>query len=186
MRRLYFVLSDVATARAVVEDLLAAGVRWEDIGLIGRDDIELSGLPEAGVSRRSDLLPALRQGAGIGAVMGALAGLAAIAFPPAGLTFTGGVLVALFVVLVAGGAGFGAWVAGMIGISFPHRHLLRFQEAIERGELLIMVDLPEPRIEPVEALMQGRQSRAPGKEAGAALSPGLPLNRTRISNDVGN
>ena len=175
MKRFYWLLQDVATARAVVDDLLEAGVRWEDIGLIARDDIELADLPEAGVARKSDLLPAVRQGGCIGALTGALAGLAAIAFPPAGLTFGGGVLVAL----MAAGCGFGAWVGGMMGISFPDRRLSRFQDAIDRGELLIMVDVPDAGVEPVEALVQGRCSSPP---VGEHRSPDsrLSLNRTRI------
>ncbi len=151
MKRLYFLLPDLATASSVVDDLLVAGIRWKDIHLVAREDIELANLPEAALLQRSDLLPALRQSAGIGAATGALAGLVAIALPPVGLTLAAG---ALLLCLTAAGAGFGAWVGGMIGISVPNRRLSQFREAIAQGRLLIMVDVPCEKFDEVDALVR--------------------------------
>lgn len=151
MKQLYFLLQDLATARSVVDDLLIAGIGWKDIHLVARDDIELVNLPEAALLQKSDLLPALRQSAGVGAATGALAGLVAIALPPVGLTLPAG---ALLLCLAAAGAGFGAWVGGMIGISVPNRRLSRFREAIAHGQLLLMVDVPGEKFEEVDALVR--------------------------------
>ncbi|MFP5405191.1 MAG: DUF1269 domain-containing protein, partial [Gammaproteobacteria bacterium] len=154
-------------------------VEWGNIHLVAREGIELEELPEATVAQKSDLFPAVRQSAGIGAATGAVAGSIAIAFPPAGLTLAGGALL----LLTAAGAGFGAWVGGMIGISMPNRRLAPYQEAIRGGELLMMVDLPMERGAPagtggagadaIEAIVR-RCRAAPRVEPSAHRLPVFP------------
>jgi hypothetical protein len=65
----------------------------------------------------SDLVPALQRGTAAGGAAGLLAGVAAVTFPPAGLTLGGGALLGL----TAFGAGFGAWMSSMVGIGLPSR-----------------------------------------------------------------
>ncbi|HEX7385565.1 MAG TPA: DUF1269 domain-containing protein, partial [Burkholderiaceae bacterium] len=52
------------------------------------------------------------------------------------------------------GGVFGAWASSMIGISIPSSRLKRFQSAIERGQFLMMVDVPRSRIEDIEELLE--------------------------------
>ena len=42
----------------------------------------------------------------------------------------------------------------MIGVSTPSRRLRRFQPAMARGEILLMVDVPRSRVEAVEGRLQ--------------------------------
>jgi hypothetical protein len=85
-----------------------------------------------------------------------LTGLVALAYPPAGLTIAGGVVVAL----TLAGAGFGAWTATMIGVDVPNTRLKRFEEAIERGELLMMIDVPKDRVEEIEEMIKLHHAEA--------------------------
>jgi hypothetical protein len=150
LRRLYFLSPDVPTARKIVDDLLLAHVEWKHIHLLAREGTPLEDLPEAALNQKSDLVPALQRGIGAGAATGMLAGLVGMAFPPAGLTIAGGLLLAM----TAAGAGVGALMATMVGVGIPNSRLKRFQEALEQGQLLMMVDLPRGRVEEIEALVR--------------------------------
>jgi len=150
LRRLYFLVPDVPTARKIVDELLLAHVEWKHIHLLAREGVPLEDLPEAALSQKSDRLPALQRGIGAGAATGMLAGLVGMAFPPAGLTIAGGLLLAM----TAAGAGFGALLATMVGVGIPSSRLERFQDAINEGQLLMMVDLPRGRVEEIETLVK--------------------------------
>jgi hypothetical protein len=156
LRRIYFLLPDVPTARKIVDELLLARIEWRHIHLLAKEGTPLEDLPAAGLSQKSDLVPALQRGLGVGAATGMLAGLVGMAFPPAGLTIAGGVLVAL----AAGGAGFGALMATMVGVGIPNSRLKRFQEAIGEGQVLMMVDVLRERVDEIEALVKGHHPEA--------------------------
>lgn len=156
MRRLYLLLPDRDLARKVVDDLLLARIEWRHMHLIAREGIPLEGLPEAHLAQYSDLIPALERGAGVGAITGALAGLVAMSFPPAGLTLAGGAL--LF--LTIGGAGFGAWMSSMVGVDLPNTRHQRFEKAIADGELLLLIDVPRERVVEIEALVRSHHPSA--------------------------
>jgi len=85
-----------------------------------------------------------------------LAGLVAMAFPPSGLTIAGGVVV----LMTVASAGFGAWTATMIGVDVPNTRLKRFEEAIEKGELLMMVDVRKDRVEEIEQVIKSHHPEA--------------------------
>lgn len=146
MRRLYFLLPDVETARKVVDELLLKRVDERHIHLLARRGTPLEDLPQTSVAQRTDLLPALERGAAIGGATGALAGLVAVTVPPAGLVLGGGAVLGM----ALAGAGFGAWAASLLGISTPNSQLRRFHDAIERGQILMMVDVRKDRIHEIE------------------------------------
>jgi hypothetical protein len=156
MRRIYFLLPNVKTARTIVDELLLARIEWRHVHVLARHDIELEDLPEATLAQKSDLLPSLARGAAAGGVSGMLAGLVALAFPPAGLTIAGGAVVAM----TLAGAGFGSWVSSMIGVDVPNTRLKQFEQAIERGELLMMVDVPAARVDEIEAMVKRHHADA--------------------------
>lgn len=156
LKRLYFLLPDVATARKIIDELLLVHIPYEHIHVLAGKDTPLEELPEAGVAQKTDLVPALERGLAVGGSLGALAGLVALAFPPAGPIAAGGAI--LFGAL--GGAGFGAWVSSMIGVSIPNSRLARFEQALEHGMLLMMVDVPKDRVEEFEALVKEHHPEA--------------------------
>ena len=156
MRRMYFLLPDVAHARKVVEELIQNRVEERHIHVLAKRDTPLEDLPEASLAQRTDLKAALERGVAVGGATGALAGLAAVAFPPAGRVVGGGAVLGLAVA----GAGFGAWASSLLGISTPNSELKRFEKAIERGELLMMVDVPKNRVQELEDLVKRHHPEA--------------------------
>jgi hypothetical protein len=156
MRRIYFLLPDEHSAQTIVNELLLMRVEWRHIHMIANHDVPLKDLPEATLAQRSDLLPALARGTAAGGLTGILAGLVALAFPPAGLTIAGGAVVAITLC----GAGFGAWTATMIGVDVPNTRLRRFEQAIEKGELLMMIDVAKDRVEEIEEMIRSHHAEA--------------------------
>jgi len=166
MRRLYFLLPGTTSAKGIVDELLLKHVEWRHIHVIAGPDVPLEDLPEAHLAQSSDLLPALARGTAAGGITGMLAGLVALAFPPAGLTIAGGAVIAITLF----GAGFGAWMATMVGVDLPNSRLKKFEDAIAKGELLMMVDVPRERVTEIEELVR---SHHPEAEIGGA-DPTIP------------
>lgn len=156
MRRLYFLVPDAAIAKAIVDDLLRARITWHHIHVLANHNVTLEQLPEASLLQRSDVIHALERGVALGGATGAFLGLVALVFPPAGLTIAGGAVVAM----TLAGAGFGAWSAAMIGVAEPNTLLARFQDAVEKGQLLIMADVPASREQEIEQLVEQRFPQA--------------------------
>jgi hypothetical protein len=169
MRRLYFLAPDTTTAQAIVDDLLRARITWRHIHVLANHSVGLERLPEASLLQRSDVVHALERGVAFGGATGAIVGLVALAFPPAGLAIAGGTVVAL----TLGGAAFGAWTAAMIGVDEPNTLLARFRPQIHDGQLLIMADVPGSREAEIEASVAQHVPRA-DVEGAEATSPIFP------------
>ena len=58
------------------------------------------------------------------------------------------------------GAGFGAWVSGMIGISAENSQIQEFHDAIEAGQLLLMIDIPKDRVDEITDLVKKHHPEA--------------------------
>ena len=146
MRRIYFRVPNVDTARKIVDELLLARIGIEHIHVIAREGTPLGDLPEASWTQSSDLIPGLERGLAIGGVTGVLAGVIAVTIPPAGLVLGGGA------VLAAGlaGAGLGALLSSMVGAGLHSSRLKRFEQAIKDGQLLMLVDVPADRVDEIE------------------------------------
>ena len=145
MKRLYFLMPNIEIAKRVVDDLLLARIEERNIHVLAKQGTPLENLPEASLLQKSDFLPAMQQGVALGGLTGAFAGLVAIALPT-GLVLGGGAVM----LLSLAGAGVGAWASSMIGTSVDNRQIQQFEEAIQQGELLIMVDVPKARAEEIE------------------------------------
>lgn len=94
-------------------------------------------------------MPALERGVAAGGLGCLLAGALAVTFPPAGLVLGGGALLRL----TLSGAGFGAWMASMVGVGLSSSRLQKFESAIEAGQLLVIIDVPRARVQEIEALV---------------------------------
>jgi len=167
MRRIYFLVPTVASARVIVDELLLARVEERRIHIVAREGTPLEDLPEAGVAQSSDLIPAIEKGVAAGGLSGLLAGALAVTFPPAGLVLGGGAVLGL----TAFGAGFGAWMASMVGIGLPSGRLEKFEAAIAAGQLLMMIDVPRDRVEATKALVRRHHPEA----ALEGIEPNMPL-----------
>lgn len=140
MEKLLFLVPDVDTAHSVVGTLREIGVSDERIGVLANSEARIEDLPEADVEDDSDVLPAFGRGIAAGGATGLLAGLAALAFPPAGLVAGGAALVAT---TTLGGASFGAFASALVGTSVANSQLREYEEAIEQGKILMIVEVEE-------------------------------------------
>lgn len=155
-QRLYFILPDVPTARQVVDELLLARIEERHMHAIGREDLDLKDLPEAGLFQRSDVVHGAELGLVVGGATGALAGLAAAWLQPVGLAAGGGFVLGIAVV----GALVGTWASGMIATSVPNTRLKGFQDDLDAGHVLLMVDVPEKRTDEIRELVKTHHPEA--------------------------
>jgi len=147
MEKLLFMVSDADIAKEVVSTLREQGLTDEDIGVLANDRTAIESLPDADMEDGSDVIPAFARGVVAGGATGLLAGVAALAFPPLGVVAGGAALVAT---TTLGGASFGAFTAALVGTSIDNSQLREYEEAIERGEILVIAEVPEERRTEIE------------------------------------
>lgn len=155
-RRLYFLLPDLDSAHKMLDEMLLARIEERRIHFLAKRGTLPDDLPEATVLQKTDIVHGAQLGIVIGGVAGTLGGLLVVFFPP------GGGSLQLVTVLVAAllGALFGAWVSSMAASAVPNSQLARFQADIERGKVLMMVDVPMPRIQEIAELVTRRHPEA--------------------------
>jgi pimeloyl-ACP methyl ester carboxylesterase len=151
LRRLYWLLPDLKSAQAAMDDLLLGGIDWRHMHFVARDGVDTSGLHVANVLQTSDFVRSAERGLIIGASVGGLLGaLVAVLYPDAGDDPQWG----MAVMVAISGAFFGPWAASMIGVSTPSERLKRFAPQIEQGRILLMIDVPLWRVEQIEARLR--------------------------------
>jgi hypothetical protein len=156
MKRIYFLVPDLDRAKTIVDELLVARIEERHIHILAKRGTPLGDLPEATVFQKTDFVAATERGLALGGITGTLAGLVAIAFP-AGPVIGGG---ALILGGALAGAGIGSWLAGMVGLSVGNTRLKPYEDAIEHGKLLLMVDVPRDRVEEIHELVRKHHPEA--------------------------
>ena len=165
-RRLYFMLPDVESARAMLNDLLLARIECRHIHFLSRRDSLPDDLPQASVLQKTDIVHGAQSGVVIGGVVGAAAGALLVFFPPEGAT-----LALMTVLAVAlGGAVFGAWASSMVASSVPNSRLKSFEREMEAGKVLMMVDVPMRRVQEICDAIAKRHPEA----ASGGFEPTIP------------
>jgi hypothetical protein len=149
-KRLYFLVPDLPSCRALVRELLDRGVKERHIHVIGNRFTPLEDLPRATLFQTSEFGRGLELGLGLGGAAGLLGGLIAVTFPPAGLALGGGALLAA----AAAGAGGGALVSALVAADIPNHELKAFEDAISAGQLLLLIDIPKADHESTVELIQ--------------------------------
>jgi pimeloyl-ACP methyl ester carboxylesterase len=156
-RRAYWLLPDLASARATMNDLLLAGLELRRMHFVAREDCDMTGLHPASVLETSDVIHSAETGLLVGAALGGMLGAAAaMGYPDAGE----GPQWAFFPALVLVGAVFDAWTSSMIGISLPSRRLRRFAPRIDEGQVLLMIDVPVTGSEAIEERLRSLHPEA--------------------------
>jgi hypothetical protein len=158
MRRLYFLIPSIDSAKTIVDELLLARIEERHIHIAAADHHALieAHLPEANLLQESDFIPAVERGVAIGGATGVVAGIAAVTIPGAALALGGGAILGIGLA----GAGVGAWISGMIGISAPSSRLTEFESAIKEGNLLMMVDVPKKQVDEITDLVKKHHPEA--------------------------
>jgi hypothetical protein len=148
-RRLYFMLPDVASARGLRDVLLLARVNVRQMHFFAKDTLPTD-IPEANFLQKTDLVHGMETGMVIGAGAGLLGGILLVMFPPEGLQLQ---MIAILVTGI-GGALFGAWASGMAAAAIPNSRLKGFQQGIDNGQVLLMLDMPLTRVTEIERLVE--------------------------------
>jgi hypothetical protein len=155
-RRLYFLLPNVSSTQQVVDDLLLARIEARRIHVLGRRDMDLDDLPQANVLQKTDVIHGAQTGVILGAALGALGGVLFTVFPP------GDASLPLVTILVGSllGALFGFWASSLAGAAVPNSRLKPFQVWVERGMLLLMIDVAARDTHRITDLMTRRHPQA--------------------------
>jgi hypothetical protein len=148
LSRLY---RDGAVARGVVDELKAAGLPEDDIGIIApsRDKsfrMKNADLENAGDDRNCDgaddrgrtVNRAVGVGAALGGAAGLLAGLGAFVLPGLGAVVAAGWLASALAGAAAGGAA-GGIVGALIQAGLSEKDAARYAEGVKRGGSLITI-----------------------------------------------
>ena len=147
LSRLY---ADGAVARAVVDELKAAGLPEDDIGIIAPSQSLARRMENADLENTEDAADRDRDGrgltvnrsAGIGAVLGGaaglLAGLGAFVLPGIGAVVAAGWLASALAGAVAGGAA-GGVVGALIEAGVSENDAAGYAEGVRRGQTLVTI-----------------------------------------------
>ena len=155
-RRLYFLLPDVESARLTADDLLLARVDDRHMHFLARRGTDLGELHEASYAQKTDLLHGAGIGLALGGVGGLLLGAIIVSYPPEG---TNPQLIAILVAAVVC-AVLGAWMASMAAAAVPNSRLKQFQDEIQSGKVLLMVDVPYSQVEQIREVVLKRHPEA--------------------------
>ena len=139
MKKLCFLVGDESAAHAVLDNLRETGLTDEDFHVIANDKQALDSLPDADLIEEKDVIGGVVRSATVGTTTGIIAGLVAATIPAAGVIAAGSA--ALMGAL--GGGSFGLWIGAVIGSSVPNSQLDQWREAIDAGQILIIVETNE-------------------------------------------
>jgi uncharacterized membrane protein len=157
LTRIYWLLPDLESAEATMDDLLLARVEYRHMHFVGKEDADMGDLHRANVLQTSDVVRSAQMGLIIGASLGALIGaLIAVFYPIYGDDPQWGIAVGLTI----GGALFGIWTSTLIGVSTPSKRLQRFADEIEKGRILLMLDLNRLRVDEIQERLRARHPEA--------------------------
>lgn len=160
MKRLYFLVPTVESAKNIVQEVQGMGVTNNELGIyiIGKDHIKIEAahLQEAGILQTTDVKHALVRGILFGGGVGLLVGIAAYIFQPIALYLGLGVVIGLTIF----GVLFGAWVSTLIGVSIPNPIVEQNEKVLEAGGLLMLVDIPIEKEEAVTSLIRRHHPEA--------------------------
>jgi hypothetical protein len=102
-----------------------------------------------------------------GGLMGLFIGIALYATQPLGIMLEPVIVLGMALLF----AFIGAWSSSMIGIALPNSQLSQFEEEIEQGKILLIVDAPRNRADDVRNLI----GRAHPEATARGFEPAFPV-----------
>lgn len=145
MQRLYFLTPDLATTVNVAHELTDLGLTDKEVHVTGRDWLKLKehGIHCATLLQTSDVAHAAVRGLLFGIPLGCLLGVVVYYFLGDGFT-NAGIATAIIGMGIFGGL-FGIWTSTMVGVSVHDVKVDKYEDEIEHGSYLMMVDVPNER-----------------------------------------
>lgn len=148
-RRIDFVIPDRDTARQIENELLLARVEERRMHFLAKPGADLGDLPEATTAQKMDFEHGVQQGVVIGGIVGLVLALLVYFFMDIGVRLSFGTM--LLVALMGGVVG--VFASALVSTSVPNTRLRRFNKALESGQILLMVDVPDDRVDEITALV---------------------------------
>ncbi len=149
MKRLYYLTSTLTSVEAISNDLHSRGISDWRFHIVSKNETGLytHQLHSANSLYRTDLVRFVERGVILGGLIGCSL-IAPLAITnPFNLAMGAWLAISLFCILV------GAWVGGIGGISSENYKIRRFNQSIEKGQYLIMIDLRKKDVEEMTTLM---------------------------------
>ncbi len=153
MQRLYFLTPNAVSTVSIAHELNDLCIPKEHIHIVCKNQVLLDKLDlnKASVRQTSDLVQASKRGMLYGAIIGAIAGIVATVFLPVDQPFSIGLTI---VALTAFGVLFGIWASTLIGVSVQDVKVKKYQDDINKGSLLMLVDISPEREREVTSLIK--------------------------------
>lgn len=132
-------------ASRAIEDLKSHGFLTEDISVIARNKRDVEAISdETGTKAPEGMASGAATGGILGGVTGLLAGIGALAIPGIGPIIAAGPIAATLTG-AAVGAGTGGLVGGLIGLGIPEDEAESYDNYVDEGRILVMVDTDNTR-----------------------------------------
>ncbi|WP_445669349.1 general stress protein [Paenibacillus sp. FSL R7-0204] len=145
-------------ASRAIEDLKAHGFLTEDISVIARNKRDVEAInDETGTKVPEGMASGAATGGILGGVTGLLAGIGALAIPGIGPIIAAGPIAATLTG-VAVGAGTGGLVGGLIGLGIPEDEAASYDNYVDEGNILVMVDADISREQDVYTVFRNHNS----------------------------
>lgn len=162
-RRAVGVFSSRRDAEHALHELSASGFNMNHVSVVTRDTEHGNGIAGAEVTERVG--NKADEGAGVGAVSGGalggltglLVGLGTLAIPGVGPIMLAGAAATTIATTLAGGAigaASGGLLGGLIGLGIPEKEARHYNERVEQGDYLVMIDGTADEISQAEALLK--------------------------------
>ncbi|MEH7074353.1 general stress protein [Neobacillus drentensis] len=130
-------------AIAAIEDLIKSGYDKSEISVIGKDHNHVDYVTEeTGTAVEDTATTGALTGGALGGATGLLAGLGALAIPGIGPIVAAGPIAASIMGAITG-AGVGGLAGALIGLGIPDDDAIYYQESVEDGKILVLVDKRE-------------------------------------------
>ena len=166
------------------------------VARVGRDHKATGRIAGGNVADRTQTDEGAKAGAAGGAALGGLGGLlvglGALAIPGIGPVIAGGALATALATTVAGGAigaAAGGLTGALVGLGIPDNRARLYNDRVNRGDYLVMVDGTEDEIRRAEPILRRRgiqdwdvfdtpQSDRTGHVARHVIEPDTPVTGT--------
>ncbi|NGZ77018.1 YsnF/AvaK domain-containing protein [Saccharibacillus alkalitolerans] len=157
-KKIVGVFNSERDASSAIQALKRTGYNTDDISVVTRDKKDMRKLEdETGTMAPEGAAGGAATGGVLGGIGGLLAGLGALAIPGIGPILAAGPLAATLAGAAVGAAG-GGLVGGLIGLGIPENEAKEYDEAVDNGNILVIVDTEEANRSEISRIFRDNNS----------------------------